>query len=112
MAKNIHLILDATKLKTVGRKARTPYRPNKILDNRISEEARSITKKLFETVQDELGNLIFDVNIYTQKMLGVVAPILGEIEFSVDAGTKKMMQAVHDSGIRYGKDKFLNSVFK
>lgn len=112
MAKNVHLILDSTKLKTVGRKARTPYRPNKILDNRITPEARVVTKKIFETVQGELGGLIFDVNVYTKNLLTVAAPILGEIQFSVDSGTKNMMKAVDDSGMRYGLDKFLNSVFQ
>lgn len=112
MAKNIHLILDSTKLKTVGRKARTPYRPNKTLDNRITPEARNITKKIFETAQSELGGLIFDVNIYTRNLIAIVAPTLGEIHFDVDAGTKGMVKAVDDSGMRYGLDKFLNSVFR
>ena len=112
MAKNIHLILDSAELKTVGRKARTPYRPNKLFDNRITPEARAITKKIFETVQNELGGLVFDVNIYTRNILKVAAPILGEVQFDVDAGTKHMIKAVNDSGMRYGMDKFLNSVFK
>lgn len=112
MAKNVSVILDASKIKTVTRKAPTPYKPFRYLDNRITPEARTTTKQIFLAVQDELGKTIFDVNIYTLNLLKVAAPAIGEIIFSVDAGTKSMLQAVDDSGIRYGIDKFLNSVFR
>ena len=112
MAKNIPVVLDSSKLKTNTRKAPTPYKPFKYLDNRISEEDRRKTKQIFETVQGELGHTVFDVNIYTLNLLKVAAPAIGEIIFDVDAGTKSMVQAVDDSGMRYGKDKFLDSVFQ
>lgn len=112
MAKNIHVVLDTSKHKKMNRKSRVPYRPVKYLDQRITPEERVITQRIYEAVQDELGDLNFDVEVYTQNMLNVAAPIIGEIVFDVDAGTNKMMQAVHDSGIRFGMDKFLTSVFK
>ena len=112
MAKNISVILDASKLKTTTRKAPTPYRPFKYLDNRITPEARKITQQMFLAAQAELGGTVFDVNIYTLNLLKIAAPALGEIAFDVDAGTKSMVQAVNDSGIRFGVSKFLNSVFQ
>lgn len=112
MAKNISVILDAAKIKKASRKAPTPYKPFKYLDNRISPENRLITKKIFETVQNELGATFFDVNIYTANLIKIAAPVIGEIVFDVDAGTKGMIKAVEESGIRYGKDKFLDSVFQ
>lgn len=112
MAKNISLILDSSKIKTATRKAPTPYRPFKLLDNRITPEARATTKKIFETVQGELGKTVFDANVYTLNLLKIAAPTLGEIVFDVDAGTKSMVKAVDESGIRYGIDKFLSAVFK
>ena len=112
MAKNISVILDSAKLKTATRKAPTPYKPFKLLDNRISAEQRTTTKKLFEMVQGELAHIVFDVNVYTANLLKIAAPVIGEIVFDVDAGTKNMTQAVDNSGIRYGRDKFLDSVFQ
>ena len=112
MAKNISVILDSAKLKTATRKAPTPYKPFKYLDNRISAENRTTTKKIFEMVQGELAPTVFDVNIYTANLIKVAAPVIGEIIFDVDAGTKSMVQAVDESGMRYGKDKFLESVFQ
>lgn len=112
MAKNISVILDASKLKTTTRKAPTPYRPFKFLDNRITPEARQITQKIFLAVQEELGGTVFDVNVYTLNLLKVAAPAVGEIVFDVDAGTKSMVQAVEDSGIRFGVNKFMSSVFQ
>lgn len=112
MAKNISVVLDATRLRTNTRKAPTPYKPFKMLDNRISAENRATTKKLFETVQGELAHTVFDVNIYTANLIKVAAPIIGEVIFDVDAGTKGMVQAVEDVGIRFGRDKFLSLVFQ
>lgn len=112
MAKNVSVILDASKLKTTTRKAPTPYKPFKYLDNRITPEARQVTQKIFLAVQEELGQTIFDVNVYTLNLLKVAAPMIGEIVFDVDAGTKSMVQAVDDSGIRFGIDKFMSSVFR
>ena len=112
MAKNVSVILDASKLKTSTRKAPTPYKPFKYLDNRITPEARKITQQLFLAAQEELGKTVFDVNVYTLNLLKVTAPALGEIVFDVDAGTKAMVQAVNDSGIRFGINKFMNSVFQ
>ena len=112
MAKNVSVILDASKLKTATRKAPTPYKPFKYLDNRITPEARKITQQLFLAAQEELGKTVFDVNVYTLNLLKVAAPALGEIVFDVDAGTKAMVQAVNDSGIRFGINKFMNSVFQ
>lgn len=112
MAKNISVVLDSSKLKTNTRKAPTPYKPFKFLDNRISEEQRSTTQKIFETVQAELGKTVFDANVYTENLLNIAAPVIGKIIFDVDAGTKSMIQAVDESGMRYGRDKFLDSVFR
>lgn len=112
MAKNVSVILDAAKIKTNSRKAPTPYKPFKYLDNRITFEERAKTKKIFEAVQSELGQTIFDVNIYTANLTKIAAPVIGAIVFDVDAGTKGMIQAVDNSGIRYGIEKFFNSVFQ
>ena len=111
MAKHTALVLDNVKPHTGSRKVQYAYKPNKLFDNKISGDARLQTKKNFEIAQAELGNTIFDVNILTRDLLNVAAPMLGELEFDVDKSTKVMIQVVDDSGIRYGINKFMNTVF-
>ena len=111
MAKHISIVLDSVKPHTNSRKIREPYRPFKMIENKISEENRPKVKKIFETAQNELGATIFDVNVLTRNLLQIAAPTLGEIEFDVDKGTNVLREIVDNSGIRYGISKFMQTVF-
>jgi len=111
MAKHISIVLDTVKPHTGSRKIKEPYKPCKMLDNRISAEARATAKKLFETAQDGIGRTIFDVNVLTRNLVQIAAPAIGELEFDVDKQTKILRQIVDNSGIRYGVTKFVESVF-
>ena len=111
MAKHVSIVLENVKAHTNSRKIREPYKPFKMIENRISAEVRPQVKKIFETAQDELGQTIFDVNVLTRNLIQVAAPMLGEIEFDVDKGTKVLRNIVDNSGIRYGINKFTATVF-
>ena len=111
MAKHIQMVLDSIKSGNDNRKVTYIYKPNKIFDNRITPEAREKTKNMFQIAQEELGGLVFDVNACTKELLGVAAPMLGDVVFDINASTKEMMQAVDESGIRFGTNKFLKTVF-
>lgn len=111
MAKHISIVLDTVKPHSNTRKIKEPYKPCKLLDNKISAEARRETKKIFEAAQDELGKTIFDVNVLTRSLMQIAAPAIGELEFDVDKQTKILRQIVDDSGIRYGIAKFTETVF-
>ena len=111
MAKHVQLVLDGLKSTTGSRKVNLVYKPNKMFDHRISAEQREKTKTMFQTAQEELGGTIFDVNACSHDLLEFAAPFLGELHFDIDKSTAAMIQAVDDSGIRFGKDKFMETVF-
>lgn len=111
MAKHITIVLDSVKPHSNSRKIKEPYRPFKIIENKISEENRPKVKKIFEIAQNELGSTIFDVNVLTRNLLQIAAPTLGEIEFDIDKSTKILRDIVDNSGIRYGIGKFMQTVF-
>ena len=111
MAKHTSLVLDNLKTTVGSRKVQYAYKPNKTFDHRISADARLQTKKNFAIVQAELGNTVLDVNVLTRDLLKVAATMLGELEFDADKATKIMIQVVDDSGIRYGINKFMGTVF-
>ena len=112
MAKHTQIILDSLKIGGAGsRKIKMTYKPNKMFDNRISAENREKAKTMFEIAQDELGGLNFDVNIFTRKLVEDAAKILGETVFDINKSTADMMTAVEESGIRFGSNKFLKTVF-
>ena len=111
MAKHIQMVLDSIKSGNGSRKVKYIYKPNKTFDNRITPEAREKTKSMFQVAQEELGETVFDVNICSKELLEVAAQILGEIDFDIDSSTKKMLEAVEESGIRFGTNKFLKTVF-
>ena len=111
MAKNVAILLENVKPQTGSRKINYAYKPNKIFDNRISADARLQTKKIFEIVQNELSQTVFDVNILTRSLMYVAAPAIGELHFDIDRSTKGMIDVVDNSGIRYGINKFMQTVF-
>ena len=111
MAKHVQLVLDSIKLGTGSRKVSYAYKPNKTFDRRIPPEEREKTKTMFQIAQEELGETFFDVNACTKEMFEVVANEIGAITFDIDKSTAEMLQAVHDSEIRFGSNKFLQTVF-
>ena len=111
MAKHIQMVLDSIKSSNGSRKVKYIYKPNKIFDNRITPEAREKTKNMFQVAQEELGEIVFDVNACSKELLNIAAPMLGEIVFDINSSTKDMMTAVEESGIRFGTNKFLKTVF-
>ncbi len=111
MAKHVNLLLDAMKISKDTRKFKDSYKPLKTFDNRITPEERKKTKTMFEVAQEGLIDCFFDVNVFANRIFQVAAPMIGEIEFDIDAPTRAMFQAVEDSGIRYGANIFLKTVF-
>ncbi len=87
------------------------YSPSKKVDFKISEEGRNQTAEMFKIARDELGVLVLNVDTPTKKHLAIAAMALGNIDFDIDMSTSIMMQVVHDSGIRFGMNKFLETVF-
>ena len=111
MAKHVQLVLDSIKGNNGSRKVAYIYKPNKMFDARISADAREKTKTMFQVAQEELGNTVFDVNSCSRNLLEFTAPCLGELVFDIDKSTAAMVAAVDDSGIRFGKNKFMETVF-
>ena len=66
---------------------------------------------MFQIAQEELSGTVFDVNACTKEMLEVTANEIGAITFDINKSTAEMLQAVHDSGIRFGSNKFVQTVF-
>ena len=111
MAKHVQLVLDGLKSATGSRKVAYIYKPNKMFDHRIPAAEREKTKTMFQVAQEELGGTIFDVNSCSRDLLEFAAPFLGKLHFDINASTAEMLAAVNESGIRFGKDKFLETVF-
>ena len=111
MSKNIHIVLDSVKGNTGSRKVAYIYKPNKKFDLRISKEEREKTKTMFQVAQEELGETVFDVNVCTRPLLDFAANFINELDFDINTSTADMMQAVEDSGIRFGRNRFLETVF-
>ncbi len=111
MAKHVQLVLDSIKGVVGSRKVAYIYKPSKMFDSRISAESREKTKTMFQVAQEELGGTVFDVNACSRDLLEFAAPFLGELVFDIDRSTAAMVAAVDESGIRFGKDKFMETVF-
>ena len=111
MAKHVQLVLDSLKASAGSRKVAYIYKPNKMFDAKISPEQREKTKTMFQVAQEELGETVFDVNACSRDLLQFAAPFLGELVFDIDRSTAEMIAAVDESGIRFGKDKFMETVF-
>jgi len=111
MAKHVQLVLDTLKSTNGSRKVAYIYKPNKMFDHRIPASEREKTKTMFQVAQEELGGTIFDINACSRDLLKFTAPFLGELHFDINQSTAGMMAAVDESGIRFGKDRFMETVF-
>ena len=111
MSKNVQFVLDSIKTGSGSRKVQYAYKPNKTFDRRIPPEEREKTKSMFQITQELLGGTDFDVNACTKEMLEVTANEIGGLVFDINKSTAEMLQAVHDSGIKFGSNKFVQTVF-
>lgn len=111
MARHVSIVLDQAKLKKSSRKINQPYKTSKLLESKIPADDREKTKKILLVAQGELSATVFDINLFALNLLKIAAPAIEQISFDIDKSTLGMKKVVEESGIRFGVNKFLATVF-
>ena len=88
-------------------KGRPTYRSSKHSTINLTTEQKAEAVKLFDMMKNILLNTTLDVDINSRRIQFAAERILGNIEFDIDAGSRPLENAVHNSGIRGGIQKYL-----
>ena len=66
--------------------------------------------KLFNMAKGILVNTVLDVDINSRRIEFMASHILGNLEFDIDAGSRPLENAVHNSNMRGGIQKYIKSI--
>ena len=110
MAKRVKVIPVERDKNIKNNKGRPNYRTNKSAPIQLSDLQKAEAANLFNMMKNILVNTVLDVDINSRRIQSMAAHILGNIEFDIDAGSRPLEQAVHDSNMRGGIQKYLKAI--
>ena len=110
MAKRVKVIPIERNKNIKNNKGRPTYRTAKSAPINLSESQKAEAIHLFNMMKGILVNTFLDVDINSRRIQSMAAHILGNIEFDIDAGSRPLEQAVHNSNMRGGIQKYLKAI--
>lgn len=110
MAKRVKVIPIERDKNLKNNKGRPTYRTLKSAPINLSEQQKVEAVKLFNMAKGILVNTVLDVDINSRRIEYMAAHILGNIEFDIDAGSRPLENAVHNSNMRGGIQKYIKSI--
>ena len=110
MAKRVKVIPIERDKNIKNNKGRPTYRTLKSAPISLSELQKVEAIKLFNMAKNILVNTVLDVDINSRRIQSMAAHILGNIEFDIDAGSRPLENAVHNSNMRGGIQKYIKAI--
>ena len=110
MAKRVKVIPIERDKNLKNNKGRPTYRTLKSAPINLTEQQKVEAVKLFNMAKGILVNTVLDVDINSRRIEYMAAHILGNIEFDIDAGSRPLENAVHNSNMRGGIQKYIKSI--
>ena len=110
MAKRVKVIPIERDKNLKNNKGRPTYRTLKSAPINLSEQQKVEAVKLFNMAKGILVNTVLDVDINSRRIEFMASHILGNIEFDIDAGSRPLENAVHNSNMRGGIQKYIKSI--
>lgn len=91
---------EAVKSKAKKRRISNGYKVSAAFDFLLSNEQRAKSEKLFNCIEEGLGNYEFNPDIKSKNLLDCIEKGLGDYEFNPDIKSDKLLNVIEDSDLK------------